>query len=301
MKYILVMATMFSILASCERETHINIPPQPPKLVGESRQGQNVFPEARISRTRGVIEPLPIGGQTDPYIVKNATALLYENDILKDSLKYNTTSQTYKAAITRIEAEKTYKLLVSAPNFPTAEAISFTPSLIPINSLTITRNARIDAGGRSQDEIRISFNDNGSTEDYYLLHILDAYGSYLYCVYTNDKDVEKLVYEDPIYPDECLQGDRLLLSDMNFNGTLKTLIFYTDAGLLDPQNTPSGTRRATVELLHINKDYYKYTKSLNSYENAVDNPFAEPVNLYSNVKNGYGLFTTYAMAVDSIR
>lgn len=301
MKYILATAAMFCILSSCERETRLNIPPQPPKLVGESLQGQDVFPEARISRTRGVTEPLPRGGQNDPYIVNNATALLYENDILKDSLKYNATSQTYKAAVAKIEAGKTYKLLISAPNFPAAEAISFTPVLIPINNLAFTRNARVDQGGRSQDEIRISFNDNGSTEDYYLMHFLNAYGSYLYCVNSNDRDVEKLVYEDPFYPDECLQGDRLLLSDVNFNGTLKTVIFYADAGLLDQQNTPSGTRRATVELLHINKDYYKYIQSLNSYENAVDNPFAEPVNLYSNVKNGYGLFTTYAMAVDSIR
>ena len=63
----------------------------------------------------------------------------------------------------------------------------------------------------------------------------------------------------------------------------------------------SESTRATVGLLHINKDYFKYLKSLNTYENVQDNPFAEPVNLYSNVKNGYGFFTTYAMAIDSIR
>ena len=301
MRNILTIVTIFAILSSCERETRITIPPQTPKLVVESTQGQNSLPEARISRTRGVTDPLPQGGQSDPYIVKNATALLYENDVLKDSLKYNIASERHKATVARIQPGKTYKLIISAPNFPTAEAISFTPLLVPINNIGFTRNARVDAGGRSQDEVRISFNDNGSTEDYYLVHIMDAYGSYLYCVNSNDRDVEKLVYEDPFYPDECLRADRLLLSDMNFNGSLKTLIFYADAGMLDPQNTPSGRRRATVELLHINKDYFKYIKSINSYENAADNPFAEPVNLYTNLKDGYGLFTTYAMAVDSIR
>ena len=301
MKYLLFIMTAFFILSSCEREAHINIPPQVQKLVAESWQGQNVFPEARISHTRGVTDPLAQGGQANPYIVRNAIALLYENDVFRDTLKFNIVSEKYKAAIARIQAGKTYKLLLSAPDFPAAEAISFTPLLVPINNLVFTANVRSDADGNPQDEVKLSFTDNGATEDYYLLRILDAYGGYLYCINTNDKDVEKLVYEDPFYAEDCLQSDRLLLSDINFNGALKTLIFYVESGSLGTQNTPGGLRRATVELLHINKDYYKYIKSLNSYENAVDNPFAEPVNLYSNVKNGYGLFTTYAMAVDSIR
>jgi hypothetical protein len=301
MKNILLIVIILFLLSSCERETHINIPPQAPKLVTESKQAQNALPVARVSRTRGVTDPLPQGGQTDPYIVKNATVLLYENDILKDTLKYNNSTERYKAAIARIQPGKTYKLVLSAPNFLAAEAISFTPVFVPINNLVFNRNARFDPDGNQQDEVRISFIDNGSTEDYYLLHIFDANGDYLYCVNTNDKDVEKLVYDDPFYADDCLISNRLLLSDLNFNGTTKTLIFYTESGSLDPQSTPGGTRRATVELLHINKDYYKYIKSLNNYENANGNPFAEPVNLYSNASNGYGLFTTYSMAVDSIR
>jgi hypothetical protein len=286
------------MLAACERETHMNIPPQPPKLATESFSGQNVFPEAYLTRTRGVTDPLPISGQTDIYLVRNATVLLYENDILKDSLKYNAGQQRYKAAIAKIQAGKTYKLVLSAPGFPTAEAISVTPLLVPINNMTFTRNARNDIDGNPQDEVKLSFTDNGSTEDYYLVRIYNSYHDILYCVITNDKDVEKLVYEDPFYPDDCLQSNRLLLSDKNFNGTNKTLIFYTEAGELEP--TP-GSGKAWVELLHVNKEYYTYIKSLNTRENADDNPFAEPVNLYTNVKNGYGMFTTYAMAVDSIQ
>jgi hypothetical protein len=227
--------------------------------------------------------------------------LLYENDIFKDSLKYDASADNYKAAIAKIQAGKTYKLVFSAPNFPTAEAVSFTPTLVPISNMVFTQDARSDADGNLQDEIKITFTDSGATEDYYLVRILNTYGDHLYCVNTSDKDVEKLVEEDPLYPEDCLQGDRLLLSDQNFNGATKTLRFYVASGTLDPSVVPGGgMMKARVELLHINKDYYKYIKSLNSQENAADNPFAEPVNLYTNVKNGYGLFTTYAMAVDSI-
>jgi len=301
-KNIIVITALLLLVSSCETDIEIDIPPQEPKLVTESLQGQNAYPEARIVHTRGVTDPLPPYGSPDPYVVQNARVLLYENDVLKDSLKYKPTEQKYRAAVATIQAGKTYKLVFSAPNFPTAEALSFTPLFVPLNSLVFTPNARVDADGNSQDEVKINFTDNGSTEDYYLVRILNAYGDYLYCVTTKDKDVERLVYEDPFYPEDCLLSNRLLLSDQNFNGATKTLIFYTESGMLDPQTGQGGgVTRATVALLHINKDYFKYLRSLNTYENVQDNPFAEPVNLYSNVKNGYGFFTTYAMAVDSIR
>ncbi len=294
---LITMITTF-VLSACERETHIDIPPQTPKLATESFAGQDIYPEAYLTRTRGVTDPLPVSGQTDIYLVRNATVLLYEDNVFKDSLKFDPGAARYKAAIAKIQPGKTYKLVLSAPGFPAAEAVSITPVLVPINSLSFTRNARNDIDGNPQDEIKLVFTDNGSTEDHYLVRIRDANRDILYCVNTNDKDVEKLVYEDPFYPDDCLQSDRLLLADKNFNGTNKTLIFYTEAGALEPM---PGTGKATVELLHINKEYYTYIKSLNSRENADDNPFAEPVNLYSNVVNGYGMFTTYAKAVDSIQ
>ena len=300
MKKLTFIATILVIVSSCERDAHIDIPPQVPKLVTESEQGQNVFPEARIVHTRGVTDPLPPYGSADPYIVRNAVVLLYENDVFKDSLKYKASEDIYKAAIAKIQAGQTYKLVFSAPNYPTAEAISVTPTLVPINNMVFTPDAKTDADGNQQDEVKITFTDNGSTEDYYLVRLFDAYGGYLYCVKTNDKDVEKLVEEDPLYPEDCMQSDRLLLSDQNFNGATKTLILYVQAGSLDPVTSPSVNQKARIELLHINKDYFKYFKSLNNYENAADNPFAEPVNLFTNVKNGYGFFTTYAMAVDSI-
>jgi hypothetical protein len=302
MKYILSIAIVSFILCGCERETTINMPPHIPKLVAEGLNQQNELPLVRISRTRAVTDPRPSNGGTDPYLITNATAMLYENDVLKETLHYNASDEIYEASTTTIATGKTYKIVITAPNFPNAEATSFTPAFVGINSLVFTAKARSDRNGDPQDEVKISFIDNAATEDYYLIRIWNAerYRNY-YCVNTNDKDVEKLVYDDPFYPEECLQPQRLLLSDKNFNGQTKTISFYIYSGELDPRPSPGGIQRATVELLHINKDYFEYTKSLSSYENVVDNPFAEPFNLYSNVKNGYGLFTTYGMAVDSIR
>jgi hypothetical protein len=41
---------------------------------------------------------------------------------------------------------------------------------------------------------------------------------------------------------------------------------------------------------HHAGDYYRYMNSLVAYRKSVDNPFAEPVNLYADITNGYGIF-----------
>src|SRR5262245_33917185 len=116
MKQLIIIATTVFIFSSCERETRIAIPPQTPKLVLESRQAQNVPPETWISRTRGVTDPLPQGGQTDPYLVKNAVVLLFEDGVFKDTLRFNNNTHRYKSTLSNVLAGKTYKIVVSAPN-----------------------------------------------------------------------------------------------------------------------------------------------------------------------------------------
>jgi hypothetical protein len=44
-------------------------------------------------------------------------------------------------------------------------------------------------------------------------------------------------------------------------------------------------------LHHVSASFYQYSLSARRYDDAEDNPFAEPVILYSNVKNGYGVFS----------
>ncbi|WP_410963591.1 DUF4249 family protein, partial [Salmonella sp. SAL4455] len=48
--------------------------------------------------------------------------------------------------------------------------------------------------------------------------------------------------------------------------------------------------KAYVNVLRITEDYFKFVKSYSVYYNSSDNPFAEPSNVYTNVKNGYGIF-----------
>jgi hypothetical protein len=53
--------------------------------------------------------------------------------------------------------------------------------------------------------------------------------------------------------------------------------------------------RFTFFLQSINQDYYTYLKSLNMYyeSGGSEDPFSEPVVIFSNIENGYGIFGAY--------
>jgi hypothetical protein len=51
--------------------------------------------------------------------------------------------------------------------------------------------------------------------------------------------------------------------------------------------------RRVVHIQHLSKDLFTYLKYLKLYDFYHDNPFAEPVPVYSNVKNGVGIFAGF--------
>ena len=44
-----------------------------------------------------------------------------------------------------------------------------------------------------------------------------------------------------------------------------------------------------IELQHVSEDFYKYLKSIELAQCSANDIYAEPVNIFSNVENGYGI------------
>ena len=61
-----------------------------------------------------------------------------------------------------------------------------------------------------------------------------------------------------------------------------------------------------VRMEQIDPSYYRYVLSYNAYQQAHGNPFSEPVQVYTNVTGGYGIFsgsssTGYTFVVKGMR
>jgi hypothetical protein len=85
-----------------------------------------------------------------------------------------------------------------------------------------------------------------------------------------------------------------LFNDLLFNGQNKSLEIeipnYNETGNEIGYQWSYKTLSLRLYLHNISKSYYYYRTSLELYQSASGNPFAQPVQVYSNIENGFGVF-----------
>ncbi len=61
-----------------------------------------------------------------------------------------------------------------------------------------------------------------------------------------------------------------------------------------------GKDTAYIYLYSLNEDTYKYFSSLALYQATTEDMFSETMNVFSNINNGLGIFSSYNIEIDSI-
>ncbi len=287
---------------ACNKATEIDVPGQKPLLVVNGQWRQNNMFMLRVTRSRGITDPFDTGAALfSTYEVKNALVTIKENNIVVDTLKYDTMNFIYSSIHNRrAKLNAIYTITSSFTGFTPVTATSPLLSLMTIRGTQLKSGTRYNASGDLMDEISFSFADDESQMDYYLIRVRKGDGSYAECINTTDQDFEKLVFNNPFTTETCLDGDKLLLSDKNFNGKTKKIVLSVSSDQMENMLISGRIRHPYIELLHITQDFFKYIRSSNNYDIAGINPFAEPANIYSNITNGYGFFTAYSLATDSL-
>lgn len=251
--------------------------------------------------------------------INDAEVNLYEDDEFVEIMNRDTLG-TYVSTI-KPQLGKKYSITAKHSNYPELSASTYLPDTVPINNVTISLN--IDTTyetwydpytGNEIDTVfyeltgdgsaGIYFDDPADEENYYMVtftyirpeYIWDDYGNMYITGYT----------EYPIYHDmEVLSDDYqffelnlktsgYLFSDALFNGQqfdVKATIYTWE--LYDMFYDEFLEPIIYVHLYTFNKEVYKFVSTYNKYQDALSNPFAEPVNIYTNVENGLGLFGSF--------
>ena len=82
------------------------------------------------------------------------------------------------------------------------------------------------------------------------------------------------------------EGQFLLFPAKNFHGDTIELKIEMD----NPHNYQE--KLQCLELVSVSESLYKYLSTANNYYNSRENPFTEPVQVYTNVRGGLGVFGT---------
>ncbi|HKK62604.1 MAG TPA: DUF4249 family protein, partial [Bacteroidales bacterium] len=171
------------------------------------------------------------------------------------------------------------------------------PEIIPIKEVdlkiidsTFYRDPMYDeVWGDVNGSINVTFEDPAESEDYYELSVYSNNEYYDY--YDSTLHVNR-------YKIDFTSNDPLVETSGDYNTTL----FFTDE-VLNGQNykleldfedwNANGNTKYEVELLCLSRAAYLYRRSIREYNQSSEDPFSEPVVIYSNIENGFGIFAGY--------
>lgn len=296
------------VMLSCrEHIVDFEITQSQPRLVIGGLINSDSAMVIKISRTVGTLE-------TDAkYGVKEAEVLLYENEKLVTELFYDANDPESDIDDIYVSEDgfvpsgaSNYAIRVSADGYPSVRASTSFPKKIPIEEVLID-TALVQVGDFLNGvNARISFQDPAGGENFYSIVILEENRVYNeYNEYGEPIEENGFVNEylsKPLLPrlDEKIEFNGksnfrfkvLYLSDISFDGRLFTYDFLMHA--------PTGGK-LTVFLNHITEAHYQYgtTSQLQQLE-STENPFSQPVQVFSNVENGLGIFAGYSASSEVV-
>jgi Domain of unknown function (DUF4249) len=295
---------IYSCTKTLNTVTKLNIP-HTPHLVIECEKDKYLVDSTLLGLTasRGITDTgfCPV--------VYNATIKLYENNVFKSDLLYDAASEDfYISSFNQYVSGNTYKISASANGYETITAEDKMPSALNIISKQVTRKAKQfnfeQNGNQWYDEVKIVFQDNASTTDYYGFtfgrtseQVINSTG-WGVSVYTTDKDLDASEDGD-IGGQSNFYYSKMYMKDSNFNGQTKTFTAYLPNSFISWPDTSSKSTWY-VRMENLSENAYKYEKSEWLYKLNDGNPFAEPVQIHNNVINGNGSFRLKSTLVDSL-
>ena len=173
-----------------------------------------------------------------------------------------------------------YRLQVSKSGFETISAQAVYPSLVEIDTAYYRESTVVGEFNEDVKQIQVDFQDPVGSNFYEIkAYVIEEIGS------------ENYFY--PLYPSadqfngQIGRGEGLFFSDENFEGELAEIIInYSDFEVDEDAEV-------ILELRHITEDYLLFDLSLELAFNSNDNPFSEPVQVKSNIENGFGVFALW--------
>jgi Domain of unknown function (DUF4249) len=181
-----------------------------------------------------------------------------------------------KAKDFKVEAGKTYTLNVITYDGQKAEATC----TIPTNIVDIKQAKIKDVSDVKFETTKylVTWQDIPNEPNYYAVYVLTKYVSVTNKYVSVDQE----------------DSENSITDQNNDNGKMVTKKnFY----MTKRQNYNDGSYRTTeIQILNTDVNFYRYHKDLDILKISGDNPLVEPINIYSNINGGFGVFAGYTRA-----
>lgn len=290
------------LLSGCLEPVELPVLEVETKLVVNSNFTNDQYFQVRVTRSKSILDSSNI------IFVNNATVSIYEGGELLEVLKWFPPNgvdsfPSYRSVNVKAAFGVEYEIRASAPGF---ESVTSTGK-VPYPSEISDTSLEDDGNEPSQSFVWMSLGieDDLEEDNYYHILVYQLSDELIQPSGGGVKDYQtrlfgplKMFTFDPNAPVSFFINNRgALVKDHSFNGQDKKFTFRVDFDRLRNQHDNG---RIIVELRSVTEDYYDYLLSIKRQHDRSTNPLSEPAIDFTNVKNGYGIFTGFSVSRDTI-
>ena len=273
---------MITLLISCELIVDVDVPFKANQLTANSFINPDSLWFVQLNLNRNILDEEPFREINDARIV------IFEDDNATDTLT-NMGYGRFRSDNKTPEPGKTYTLSVSAPGYSDLQASTSIPFPCAITSVEV-----YESTSNQNSMLKVKLKDDGAEANYYELY-MDLGNEY----YNYDKKKMEfrrhrlqLISENPaIQNDNDSYSNSIIFKDLFFNGREVELTFKI------PGTGFSRHGMVTITLRTLSEDGYNYLRTALLQDMASGDPFAQPINVYNNIQNGFGVFAGYSTSV----
>lgn len=269
---IFIALVLFSVISACRKNINLDIPNQEPKLVLNALIKNDSVISIEITQPVKALSNQPIRFINDA----NVTVTDNKNSVtLSHRLRGWYNDSSFKAL-----AGNSYKISVTKSNFKdafTTVKVPSIPSVLESNYSIIKQSIAL---------AKVVINDSPSETNYYHLCIeqKDTNGV-MFKGYINQPETNVDLGSDEFYYNGCY-----FFNDKVFNGQAidKRLEFYLNS-VYDTLGNIIAYYKPYLLLRNLNYEFYIYNWSVYNFYRNQNNPFSQPVQVYTNINNGLGI------------
>lgn len=271
-KIILPFIALFFI--SCTKRIEIELPEHQPKAVincfFKPDEPFSVYTHKSTAITEPVSKP-----------VKNAHISLYKDAVFIETLQFK--DSLYQSEHI-VEEEATYKIIADLPDLVSVTSTNYAPTAPTLIS-TEFLGLIATSDGIDEYQINIEIEDDVTKENYYQVVLLEEYE------YIDVPDFE-VDHGSSNFHHE-------IFSDTSFNGAtpiIKVNYWVNKDYII--------IKKLTLKLRAVTKEYYTYFSSIYSHIDSQQGDdifgYIEPIDMYTNIEGGYGIFAGYSEKVEQV-
>jgi len=286
--YIFILACM--IVSSCEETVYIDGSESHKKIVINSIISTDSTWNVNLSYSKSIFDVSEF-----TFIEHASTKVTNQTSGQSFFLKHKENGN-YQRALNPTEGH-TYELEVTTIDGKIARATTYVPSVLKVD--VIKRDA-FDSEGKATIELEIEIEDNPTEENFYVWEVVENIYEELPETPNNPTNVATLPIELQKEDADLKSLNSLLfISDKNFDGTTyKTKLTLGQDVLAKVSGNNNGDEyqfqkpRFSLNVMAVSKDLYEYMRTYEIYKQTEIKitSISQPVDVYSNIENGLGIF-----------